>query len=392
MYAYVDESGNTGNSLFDINQPTFLTAATLTRTNFDKLRKSDLTLIARKVGVEALHANVLGVARIEAIADDLLSLVKKSEAAFFLSKVEKSYVAACKVFDVYFDPYDNKAAPWHAYNVRPLRLILTFKIAHCILTEEITRVFWEGVIAPKETTTRRNFLQAAELMLVRVDHIPDARSRQIVTEALQWALENPESFSIHIRDKINRNTHSPNFVAFTNLLRGIENVSKRWDSRVDEIVHDRQSEFEKTFKNWHEVVSDRRFIGEESRYWFGEDEPYTIGRAAGSKLRIATEETSPGLQLTDVIIWLFKRILDDKEIGSRSIRLMRKVYQRCHQSDFSFAGVGQAVEENIDLIMNMPMSEEKLEAGQSLMRQFESRRRAEMQGYIEQKINGNGSS
>jgi hypothetical protein len=35
MWAYVDESGNTGNRIFDEEQPLFVTAAMATKTNFD---------------------------------------------------------------------------------------------------------------------------------------------------------------------------------------------------------------------------------------------------------------------------------------------------------------------------------------------------------------------
>jgi hypothetical protein len=39
MYAYVDETGNTGNQIFDPNQPLFITAAMMTRVNFDVIQR-----------------------------------------------------------------------------------------------------------------------------------------------------------------------------------------------------------------------------------------------------------------------------------------------------------------------------------------------------------------
>ncbi len=115
MYAYVDETGNTGNALFDPEQPVFITAAMMTKTNFDAVWKGDLKAIAGRVGVSALHANELGIGRIEEIADDLLRVIKKADARFVVSRLEKSYLAAAKVFDTYFDAGENLAVPWHAY-------------------------------------------------------------------------------------------------------------------------------------------------------------------------------------------------------------------------------------------------------------------------------------
>lgn len=59
--------------------------------------------------------------------------------------------------------------------------------------------------------------------------LPDARSRQIVSEALKWALENSGNFATFLRDKANRYGHSPNFVTFTNLLDGLERISQSWN-------------------------------------------------------------------------------------------------------------------------------------------------------------------
>lgn len=385
MYAYVDETGNTGNRVFDPQQPLFITAATITRGNFDLLRAADLKRISTKLGVNALHARELGVGRIEDIADDLRSVIKGAEASFFLSRVEKAYLAASKIFDTYFDPHDNKAVSWQAYNVRPLRLMLTFKISAFVLTEQIAEKFFKGIVNSREAVTREKFLSSARDMLEQVDRIPDSRSREIVRSGLEWALENPESFSIHIRDKLNRNMHSPNFVAFTNLLQGLDDVSRRWKRKVREIVHDRQTEFERTFATWHEIVSDVRLIDEKPIRWFGEDIAFSLGRTPGSQLRLATEESSAGLQVTDVVLWLFKRTLEGKEIGPRSARLLNRVFQRGYQNDFSFKGVGAAVEQKLDTIMSAPMSAEQLQKGHDFIALSEQRRLEAMQQYMDEK-------
>jgi hypothetical protein len=39
MFAFVDETGNTGENLFDEKQPLFITAALITKSDFDILHK-----------------------------------------------------------------------------------------------------------------------------------------------------------------------------------------------------------------------------------------------------------------------------------------------------------------------------------------------------------------
>lgn len=385
MYVYIDESGNTGYRVFDPEQPHFITAALMTKTNFDAIRTKDLATIAARVGVTALHANELGVSRIEEIADDLLSIVKQADARFFVSRLEKRYLVAAKVFDTYFDAGENLAVPWQAYWIRPIRLTLMFKIAEYVLTEEISQTVWDCVTAPNEQKSKALFLLAAQAMLARAPNLPDARSRDIVTDSFQWALANPENFTTHIRDKINRNAHTPNFVAFSNLMDGIHRASKTWNRPVREIVHDRQAQFEKTLVQWHEVRSRPEPPDNEPIHWPGENEPITFSRVPGSLFRMATEETSAGLQVIDVVLWLFKRVVTDKEIGPRGARLLTRVLQRGYQNDLSFAGVGDAVERQLADIWNTPIAEEQKRIGAELIAKSEEDRIAAMRDYVAEK-------
>ena len=83
MYAYVDETGNTGNRIFDPDQPLFITAAMMTRGNFDVIQKATVAAVAKKAGVQTLHANELGIGKVEDIAPELLKIVKAANARFF---------------------------------------------------------------------------------------------------------------------------------------------------------------------------------------------------------------------------------------------------------------------------------------------------------------------
>lgn len=376
MWAYVDETGNTLNNLFDEDQPLFVTAAFITKTNFDLVAKASIAAIAKKVGVDALHANVLGVAKIEQIAPDLLKLLKKTDCRFFISRVEKKYLAACKVIDVYFDQGENKAVPWSAYWLRHLRLLLTFKMASFVVTPEIAAIVWDCVTAKSEFTSKKHFIQGAEAMLDNVQFVPDARSREIITDALEWAIANPEEFSTHMSEKSLRYRHSPNFVAFTNLLDGLQNASERWKRPVREIVHDKQAEVEQVFATWHATISKPELGNAEGLSWPGESKPLMVQKVTGSTFRTATDEESAGLQVVDVVLWCFKRIFSGKEIGQEAAKLLNWVMHRAYQHDFSFEGVGRQVEAEFGKIMDADMPKEQLAEGHKLMADMEAQRQA----------------
>jgi hypothetical protein len=98
MFAYVDETGNTGGNLFDPEQPWFITVGLMTKANFDVLERN-LFRACDANGEIDFHANRVGFEKIERIAPRLLAVSKKRDARFFISRVEKLYLATTKIID-----------------------------------------------------------------------------------------------------------------------------------------------------------------------------------------------------------------------------------------------------------------------------------------------------
>jgi hypothetical protein len=139
MYAFIDETGNTGAALFDEAQPIFSTAALLTRTDFDAVHGNPIKKLGQSLGAAELHASELGVARIEEIARPLLKVLKKADPQFFIARVEKKYLLATKMFDLLFDPA--KTGP-------PLRTSTTFARFVSRLRSSLLRSLprrWRGI-------------------------------------------------------------------------------------------------------------------------------------------------------------------------------------------------------------------------------------------------------
>src|SRR5690606_21888643 len=117
-----------------------------------------------------------------------------------VSRLEKSYLAATKIVDTYFDQGENIAVPWHMYWIKSLRLQIVFALARFVLTDEIAETVWACLTASTEKKSKQFFIDGARAMLLRTDQLPDSRMRKIVVEALQWARENPEDFSTYRQD------------------------------------------------------------------------------------------------------------------------------------------------------------------------------------------------
>jgi len=321
----------------------------------------------------------MGVGRIEDIAKDILRVVRKAGPAFALARVEKRYVVAAKVFDTLFDSYENKAVPWHVYNVPVLRITMVFKVAY-IFEDGIVADFFDALLDKNADRASAKMAAFCRSLRARIDLIPDQRSKDIVGEALDWAAENPESLEFVHSSKVGRKGHLPNMVGFGNLLGGIEKQSAVWNRPVEWILHDRQQEFAAAIKFWHEIYANTRddvlqvpFSGK-----------MVLRKVFGSQLKMTSAQDSPGIQIIDVILWLFARSMKE-DLPTNCQNLLNYVYSRAHQDDFSFANAGAAAEATIEQVNSAHITSDMMAQAKLVREQIEQRRLVGMEEYARAK-------
>ncbi len=375
IFAYVDESGNTGGNIFDEVQPDFFTAALVSRGDFDARWGKRLGQIAEQVGAEALHANKLGLGRLETIASDLYSLLEISGAHFFLSRVEKRYLIATKMFDVLFDSGENAAVAWHVYNVRPLKIMMAFKLAS-IVDIEVAQEFWDCLLLQDPDASTARIPGICQALKRRLHLLPDQRSREVLGAGLDWVIEHPESVHFVTDQRIARQGHFPNLVAFANLLQGLQEFSIRWKRKITSIIHDEQSEFRHTLQNWHGMFSD---AAPDVIKWAGET--YSLQMAPGSQFVMKSDEQSAGIQIADLALWLYGQNLKGKALPQGCRRILNLVFERGWHSDFSFTGVEQGMLARWGETFFGHIAPEQIQAAQEMLVMAEERRRASMAQY-----------
>lgn len=380
MYVFVDESGNTGQNLFDEAQPIFTTLALMTRSDFDKLSGKKVLNLAARLGVAELHAAELGTDRIEDIAPELQVILKEAGGRFAISRLEKRYLLASKIFDAIFDSGENLGAAWHVYNIRPLRLMLLFKFAAAV-PEPLARDFWTAMMAKNPNVAEAGLVKFCDDMLGVLPSMPDRGAAERLKQALSWARDNPEAIYLHSVGRLARHGHLPNTVGFGNLLDGIEAHSKRLDKRIKLIRHDEQSQFAAALKFWHQTFANAS--PEAVEWMYGEK--FVMQKGYGSKLTMSSSKESPGIQVADTLLWLFNRLSAGREIGPASWELMRHVFRYAFQSDFSFEGVERAALEEYGNVFDTDPPQEKIEAAKGMIAELEQRRQQRILEYAEAK-------
>jgi NCAIR mutase (PurE)-related protein len=78
MFAFIDESGNTGPNLFDPEQPVFYSVAVISKRDLDVEYATEFLRLANSCGASSLHAAELGVAALEKLLPEIQRMVNRA--------------------------------------------------------------------------------------------------------------------------------------------------------------------------------------------------------------------------------------------------------------------------------------------------------------------------
>ncbi|MBZ9921682.1 DUF3800 domain-containing protein [Mesorhizobium sp. BR1-1-7] len=310
MYFFVDESGNTGQNLFDSAQPTLYYGVLGSRGNLDVIAEPLLKGLRQELGVKRIHANELGVGRLTPIAERIARFSKKNDLRFSLYRVSKPDHAIITFFDQVFDSGLNEALPWHHYWT-PLRYVLLFKVAH-LFDEDLAKQAWSARREQNSERCEEKLEKIYATLLERIGRLPDARSRELITGAIKWARANPKEISFGSSNYESTLQISPNLIGFQQVLQAIAMQSAAQKRPVHRITVDRQTEFngaQAELAEWY-----RRLRGHKSDLGPGMPQA-DYSNMPETPPEFVPGNQSAGLELVDITLWLAKRMEDKKLIS-----------------------------------------------------------------------------
>ena len=316
------------------------------------------------VEMTELHGNELGFGRIEKIANRLSWFIREKKIHFSFVRVHKPFLAAAKLFDLLFDAGSNKAVPWHAYNVRQLRLINLMHLIQLLERADLEE-FW-GVFTDQDPV---GYAALLKRIAERVKTAPyDRRSIQILSDVLSWGSQNPEA----VLDPFGVGD-SPNFVAFTSLFSHLHTLHRDHGHVVGSFVHDEQDEFVPSFTKAYDFLS--KFEHKDSATSLISEINEIPSFDCDFEVRSSSK--SFGLQIVDVCLWLMRRVMErgDKPRG-HCRTLFECLIERSWLTQYCFETIVGQVEVGMDHLRKLPLSDDDLKRGKELLDQVEESRLA----------------
>ena len=370
MNFYIDESGHTGPNLFDSAQPRLYYGVLRSETDLDTKAQSDVENLRVKLEVDRLHASELGIGRLTKILPELLTIQKKFDLCFDIYRVQKVDHAAICFFDQVFDAGLNPAVPWTGYWT-PLRYLLLLKV-HFLFDLETLKDAWSARIDPNPSSANTKFLSVCNTILQRVTLLPDARSREIISDTLNWAIKHPDKIYYNCSSKKQILEITPNMIGFQFVLAGIAKHLES-PSQIGRIVVDQQSQFNKSQQRLSDVYSNMR----NAQTFLGPGLPrFDLTNLPNIPLQFSAGSESVGLELVDIYLWVFKRFLDGNDLPCDFAPLINSQSNRGEFDEVSIAGITNRW---LSFFEQLPeLSPEQLEKSMQLVKEQEARRKKAM--------------
>lgn len=373
MYFYVDESGHTGPNLFDPNQPILYYGVLSSQVNIDVLAEEELKRLRRQARMPRLHANELGNGGLVPLIEGLVSLQRRLDFRFDLHRVAKPDHAIICFFDQVFDHGNNPAITWSGYWT-PLRYVLLLKLAS-LFDEELAKRAWDARIEIDDAKAEASLISVCVDLRSRVEKLPDARSRQLISDVLTWAEKNPSEIYYNAKSKKDRLQVTPNVIGFQSVMHGIASRLKKQRKKAAAIIVDQQSQFNKAQKSLSEYFAAMSGIPAVN----GPGLPaIDFSSMPKTPISFLSSASSAGLELVDVHLWIFKRLIEKKELAPELYALIKPHIHRGRTDEISLNALaarwGRWFEE-----LPEP-TEEQIAKGKELMAIDEERRLRTVRG------------
>lgn len=368
MHFYIDESGHTGPNLFDPAQPMLYYGVLSSKVNVDVLAEDRLKRLRTQLGVEKLHAAELGNGRLVQVVDPLYELQSRLDLRFDIYRVAKPDHAIISFFDQVFDQGMNPAVTWTGYWT-PLRYILLGKLAS-LFDERLAELAWTARLELNDEKSEAILIQVCQELAERTASLPDARSIELITDTLAWAAANPAKISYNANTKKDRLSIMPNIIGFQSVMLGIAARLTKTERKASRIIVDQQSQFNRAQRTLADFYTAARSI----QFASGTGLPEVSFKGMPTiPIEFSSSGKSAGLELTDLLLWVFRRALEEDELAPELYSLVKPQLHRGRTDEISL----NAMMKRWGLYFeNIPEpTAEKLEAGKALIAFDEARRR-----------------
>lgn len=353
MYFHVDESGNTGNNLFDPNQQQLSYGVLSSKINVDVLGKPFHKRMLKEIGQIELHANELGVRRLTKISDILCKLQVRMKFNFDYFYIKKTDFALICFFEAVFDQGLNEAVKWDTYWT-PLRYPMIYNLS-TLFDETLLKESWRLCKHKRIQTQRDSIIKLLETLADRVvKSALDDRSKELIRDALNYGVTYPLKLDFGAPDE---RMISPNTIGFQFVVSCMgkrlkkESQNRKRKKKAANITVDEQTQFNKAQIETHKmallVADGIKGAGKETQNQYlshplfndlkKSDLQHTF--TPRQEITVKRSKESIGLQIVDIYLWIINKYLKGATLSTELKEVASLFLPRSYTDGISVDGL-----------------------------------------------------
>jgi len=309
LFVYIDESGHTGKDSKNQDQPIFRYLAVASLSDLDLDSCGLFGNMLTKNHISEIHGSE-NFDKVESFALDIKNILVKNSVSCFYSIIEKDFMAYAKLYDILFDNVENEGARFETYQIREYRVILLEIFISIVPIDVAHRFYEECLFAKSESDAMKVLEDTCRVILSRVHLLEDETAAEIISEAVNWALNNPAKLTTFHTRKIDRWTHLPHVASFLPLMNMISNYSKIQNSPIVNILHDDQQQLKKVLIEIHKFSADPETP---DILDLGENGEVSLQMIKNTPFEIKDSSISYGIQIADICLYLLGHEYDVEE-------------------------------------------------------------------------------
>ncbi|MGB7413608.1 MAG: hypothetical protein WA902_05315 [Thermosynechococcaceae cyanobacterium] len=279
--------------------------------DLDIFAKAEVIKARQIKGVERLHASELRLEGVIEISNYLISIQSKYQPRFDIVIIEKADHAIMSFFDQVFDQGMNPAMLWSGYRT-PLRYLLQANVA-CLFDKDLIKRAWKARIDTNNQSAEAELVYVCSELVSRLSKLPDPFSRQVIGDALNWAIHNPSELAYNCKTTKDVHSVTPNIIGFQAVMHGI---ASRLDNpqSASSIIVDQQAQFNRSQESVAEFYAKTRNVD----WAVGPGLPkIDLLNMPSVPITCKPGKESIGLELVDCYLWIFKRFFEGKDLPAQ---------------------------------------------------------------------------
>lgn len=239
MFAYIDESGNSGGNLQDPSQPFFFHMVLLSNDDLDK--ENGFQELLSKHNIQEIHGS-RQKHFIDSYAIDLLTILKKHNIHFLYHCTEKKIFAYIKLFEALFDSDENDSANMQIYKKRYLKFALLNYFINTIPQNIAFDFFKNCSLELNKEKALKKFTKICQDIVLCLKKGENNCINTYIETVVRGALNDTSNLSIYPEHEC-KHYNLPNLFDWMNVLFRISRYAISRNEPINKIIHDEQHHF-----------------------------------------------------------------------------------------------------------------------------------------------------